>query len=294
MIIVLIPTNGIRLHVESYEQRGEPVIFLHFGTGHLGMWRHVLPWFVPDYSVVTADLRGHGDSDKPAGGYTLSNMAADIVGVMDFLGIERAHFVGSSMGAEVSLRLAAEHPERVTDLVLEEAFQNAFGPHSTYGGELSESRLAELRAQRAARPSLTADTLEGAVANLVARWGRPCLSSGPFYDCMRESIGPTADGKFDLKAPAFASSAYMEDFWQTRFDQDFARVRCPVLFLPDEASMQDPGVQASMAWFTGLLPEPYITLIPHAEHAAVWLDYPEACAEAVLKFIGGGAARGSR
>jgi 2-succinyl-6-hydroxy-2,4-cyclohexadiene-1-carboxylate synthase len=270
---MLIPTNGTRLHVQSYEQRGEPVIFLHFGTGHLGMWRPVLPWFVPDYWVVTADLRGHGDSDKPADGYTIANMAADIVGVMDHLGIPKAHFVGSSMGAEVSLRLAAEHPERVIDLVLEEAFQNAFGPHSAYGGELSESRLAELRAQRAARPPLAADTAEEATARLVARWGRPDLRSGPFYDCMSEAIGPTANGKFDLKAPAFASSAYMEDFWNTRFDRDFARVRCPVLFLPDQASMQDPSVQASMAWFRGLLPESYIELIPNAEHAAVWLDH---------------------
>jgi 3-oxoadipate enol-lactonase len=74
--------------------------------------------FAKNYSVVTFDNRGIGSSDKPAGPYSMSMMASDTIGLMDFLGIDRAHLLGGSMGGMVAQHIAIDHPQRVDKLIL--------------------------------------------------------------------------------------------------------------------------------------------------------------------------------
>jgi 2-succinyl-6-hydroxy-2,4-cyclohexadiene-1-carboxylate synthase len=88
-----------------------------------------VPYFQNTRHLVLLDLRGHGRSDKPATGYHIDVMAADVVGIMKHLQIERAHTVGSSLGAEVGLSLVANHPDRVASLVCEGVLYSEFGPY---------------------------------------------------------------------------------------------------------------------------------------------------------------------
>lgn len=74
--------------------------------------------FAAHYRVVTFDNRGIGGSDKPTGPYSMSVMASDTIGLMDFLGIDRAHLLGGSMGGMVAQHIAIDHPQRVDKLVL--------------------------------------------------------------------------------------------------------------------------------------------------------------------------------
>jgi len=74
--------------------------------------------FAKHYRVVTFDNRGVGGTDKPAGPYSIGMMANDTIGLMDFLGIDRAHFLGGSMGGMVAQHIAIEHPQRVDKLIL--------------------------------------------------------------------------------------------------------------------------------------------------------------------------------
>lgn len=76
---------------------------------------------LPDERVVLLDLHGHGKSDKPtdSGRYTWPELAADVVGLLDHLGVERAVVGGLSLGANVALATAHEHPGRMDALVLE-------------------------------------------------------------------------------------------------------------------------------------------------------------------------------
>ncbi|MBN1935528.1 MAG: alpha/beta hydrolase [Anaerolineae bacterium] len=74
--------------------------------------------FAKHYRVVTFDNRGIGGSDKPTGPYSISMMANDTVGLMDFLGINRAHLLGGSMGGMVAQHIAIDHPQRVDKLIL--------------------------------------------------------------------------------------------------------------------------------------------------------------------------------
>jgi pimeloyl-ACP methyl ester carboxylesterase len=74
--------------------------------------------FSKHYRVVTFDNRGIGGSDKPAGPYSTSMMAKDTIGLMDFLGIDKAHLMGGSMGGMVAQHIAIDHPNRVDKLIL--------------------------------------------------------------------------------------------------------------------------------------------------------------------------------
>ena len=74
--------------------------------------------FAKHYRVVTLDNRGVGGSDKPPGPYSISMMANDTVGLMDFLGIDKVDLMGGSMGGMVAQQIAIEHPHRVDKLIL--------------------------------------------------------------------------------------------------------------------------------------------------------------------------------
>jgi pimeloyl-ACP methyl ester carboxylesterase len=279
-------TNGTRLHVQDHSGTGEAVLFLHFGTGHLGVWNRVIPFFQPNYRVITLSLRGHGRSEKPSDGYTRENLALDVLGVMDHLGVARAHLVGSSMGAEVAASLAAQWPGRVDSLGLEGAFQNPFGRH----GEIDvadseiEATKAQMRAARAGRPQILADSEDEAVRQVLARWGRTPEGSPAFAEAFRGGVGRTESGQFALLVPAYVNDAYMESYWDARFDLDYERITCPVLFLPDAHSYQQESTRASLDWFSGLLERSEVVAIPEAAHAAVVIDQPEPFAAALLAF----------
>jgi 3-oxoadipate enol-lactonase len=109
--------NGISMYYETHG-RGDPLVLLiGLGAGHLG-WFFQVPVFKRQYRVVILDNRGAGKTDKPSQPYTIRTMADDTVGLMDHLGIEKAHIVGVSMGGMIAQEMAINYPERVTKLVL--------------------------------------------------------------------------------------------------------------------------------------------------------------------------------
>jgi pimeloyl-ACP methyl ester carboxylesterase len=97
---------------------GPPILLIH-GLGYARWgWEPVLPGLAARFDVVLFDNRGIGDSDAPPGPYTVAEMAADAVQVLDEAGIERAHVVGTSLGGMIAQELALSHPDRVERLVL--------------------------------------------------------------------------------------------------------------------------------------------------------------------------------
>ena len=98
---------------------GSPIVLLHgFPQTHL-MWRHVAADLAADHTVLCPDLRGYGDSDKPAAGvdtYAKRTMAADIVAVAEALGHDRFALAGHDRGALVAFRAGLDHADRVTHL----------------------------------------------------------------------------------------------------------------------------------------------------------------------------------
>lgn len=95
-----------------------PVIALHGVTDSWRSFQPLLPHLPATLRLVAPSQRGHGDSDKPAGGYRPRDFAGDVVRLMDALQLPRAVIVGHSMGGVVAQRLAIDHPDRVLGLVL--------------------------------------------------------------------------------------------------------------------------------------------------------------------------------
>lgn len=111
--------GGITLNVRQWG-RGVPLLLVHGLGGCTELWcRQVRP-FAERHHVVALDVRGFGRSDKPADAaeYSIARVVDDILGVLDALGLESAHFLGSSMGGFFGLAAALRAPQRLRSLVL--------------------------------------------------------------------------------------------------------------------------------------------------------------------------------
>jgi aminoacrylate hydrolase len=102
----------LTLNVEE-RGTGQAFIFIPGLQGLLNAWEYQIAEFSQRYRCITFDHRGAGDSDKPASGYTTETIARDVIGLMDTLGIDRAHVAGTSTGGCVLQNLTIDQPERV-------------------------------------------------------------------------------------------------------------------------------------------------------------------------------------
>lgn len=110
--------NGIRVNYELHGNEGDWVVLvMGWGYGLWG-WGPVIEPLSERFRVVVFDNRGIGGTDKPPGPYTSQMMGADAVGLADALGIERAHFVGTSGGGFYAMEAAISRPELVDRLVI--------------------------------------------------------------------------------------------------------------------------------------------------------------------------------
>ena len=109
------PVNGIKIWYATFGQ-GEPVILLHGGLANADYWGNQVRALQSQYRVIVMDSRGHGRSTRDQQPYGYDLMASDVVGLMDFLHIQKAAIIGWSDGAIVGLDIALHHPERLTKL----------------------------------------------------------------------------------------------------------------------------------------------------------------------------------
>jgi pimeloyl-ACP methyl ester carboxylesterase len=111
--------TGIKInYAEQGDPRGAPLVLIHGFTDSWYSYSRVLPLLDKKYRVYALDLRGHGDSDRPAAGYAMKDFAADVVAFMDAMKLGKATLVGHSMGSFVALQTALDAPQRVDKLVL--------------------------------------------------------------------------------------------------------------------------------------------------------------------------------
>lgn len=112
--------RGLRLHYLESGRAGSPVLcFLHGGAAHAHWFDRVTPAFADQFHVIALDQRGHGESawaEPPA--YGTADFTADLLELMDRLGLARMAVIGHSMGGHNAMTFAAWHPERVSALVI--------------------------------------------------------------------------------------------------------------------------------------------------------------------------------
>lgn len=111
--------DGDDVYYEVVGSPDAPVVVLGHGAGgNHAIWYQQVSVFAPDYRVVTWDQRGFGLSTNRNGHANPRTATADLLAILDHLGVERAHVVGQSMGGWAALGLAVGHAERVQTLVL--------------------------------------------------------------------------------------------------------------------------------------------------------------------------------
>jgi 2-succinyl-6-hydroxy-2,4-cyclohexadiene-1-carboxylate synthase len=276
----------IELNIREYQHEGEAIIFLHYGGGNLMMWQQIVPHFLNKYHLVLFDLRGHGKSDKPRRGYHINQMADDVAAVMEKLHIGQAHIVGSSMGAEISLSLAANYPEKVLSLVLDGALSSEFGPYRTWEGSEAEFKehVAQILERIRNTPPKTYPSVDALVEHTKQMFAETGWWNDTFEELTRHDTTEISEGKY-VTSWGIVAEDYMGKYFFYRFEDYYKKIKCPLLMLPDTFHGQDAREKTAMEGLCKLVDRGKIVEVPGWIHPYGWMITPAEVSEAVLEFL---------
>jgi pimeloyl-ACP methyl ester carboxylesterase len=205
------------------EGAGRPVIFIHGVGSRLEGWDSVLSHLSPTRRHIRLDLRGHGQSSRVPGPYTLSGMAQDVIDLADRLGLERFTLAGFSLGGLIAQHIALDHSDRL----------DAIAIVSSVAGRTPEERKRVQARRDALRAS---DPLEQ-LANSVDRWFSPeFVVANPDLIAARRADALRND-------PACFLAAY-DVLTDNDFEQRLSEIAVPALIITGE---HDIGSNARMA-----------------------------------------------
>ena len=126
--------SGVRLHYCT-AGTGDPVVLVHGWPSTWFEWRRVMALLAPRHRLVVPDLRGLGDSSRPASGYDKKTIAEDLWQLLaGTLGLTRWHLVGHDWGGPVAFALAAAHEEAIRTLTIVDVTLPGIGPDISQGG----------------------------------------------------------------------------------------------------------------------------------------------------------------
>ena len=108
--------NSFEMYYETHGA-GEPLLWLHGGMGSGDDWRHIFPEPPPGYRLIAPDMRGHGASTNPSGVYKFRQTGADVLALLDHLGLARVKAIGLSGGGITLLHAAIAQPQRLASIV---------------------------------------------------------------------------------------------------------------------------------------------------------------------------------
>ena len=264
-----LPANGIELNVER-AGTGQPLLLLHGFTGSTETWAPVLQRLAAESEIVAIDLIGHGRSDVPADWtrYSFERCVADLLAVLDTLGIAETDLLGYSLGGRVALHLAAAAPERVRGLILESASPGLADP---------TERRARLESDLA-----LADEIERAgLESFVDSWEQQPLFAS--QRSLPEAERLTLRGQRLRSDPRGLANSLrgmgagrQEPLWERLPD-----LAMPTLILVGELDRKYCELGRQMA---AQLPNARLEVVPGAGHT-VHLEQPDHFGDAVLSFL---------
>jgi len=240
---------------------GPAVVFAHaIGWDHR-LWDALAPEFERDFRVIRVDLRGHGRSPAPPGPYTLSQLAGDCAGVLDRLRVERAHFVGLSLGGMVGQAFALEYADRLSRLGL----ANTTAGYGEGGATLWAQRIRTIR--------------EGGLEALL-----PIFPERSFSEAFRrehpERVALAAQRL--LETPPEGYLGCCEAIATLDYLARLSAIRAQTLAITGDADIGTP-VSMAKALAEGI-PGARLAVIPGAAHLSAW-EMPEAFTALVKPFL---------
>ncbi len=242
--------NGIRHHVQRIGPGGGvPVIFLHgLVMDNLSSWYFTAASKVAsDAPVVLYDLRGHGKSERPAAGYDLDTLLADLHALIDALDADRVELVGNSFGGLLALAFAAAHPSRVARIAL----VDAHAPLPGWGTAMAETL------------ALDGDAADATIAREFQSW-----------------LGRHSERKSNRLARAAHAlvhqTSLIGDMRGSRglSDDELASIACPVLAMYGRNS----DVLHHGERLARLLPHCELRILEGCSHSVLWEATEAVCA----------------
>jgi 3-oxoadipate enol-lactonase len=254
-----IPSNNIHLYYEEHGH-GQPLVFIHGLGSSTKDWESQVPEFSKSYRVITFDLRGHGQSEKPSGPYSIPMLAADLAGLLRGLNIFSVHLVGLSLGGAVAFQFALDYPSIVKTLTIVNSGPRLVGTPEEVQQEI-ERRVGIVQ-------QLGMQAMGEALA--------PTLFPNPEQAPLRET--------FIQRWAENDPLAYIEatrSFLGWNVESELEMIECPTLILV-----------ADQDYSPVMIKEAYVKLIPRAQmvviadaHHALPLEKPESFNAALQDFL---------
>lgn len=280
--------NGISIQVKEYYSEKEPIVFLHYGGANLEVWRKTVPFFINKYRLILVDLRGHGKSDKPLTGNDIDSMAADIKGVLEYLKIKNTFILGSSLGAEVAISVAANYPEMVKAVVCDGAFYNESGEFGIFEGTDEEFRaITEERTNLAVDYySSTFSSKSGFLENSKKEYEAEGIWNDDFKAVIEYGIFEREDGKFSGSWQNYAVQEYIMHYFNYKFETYYRRIECPLLHIVGNEVLKNQRKKEIVYKFKQESKNFTILEEINWKHPYGWLINPELVCPAILNFFG--------
>jgi pimeloyl-ACP methyl ester carboxylesterase len=265
--------RGVRFNVMRMGSGDPTLVFVHglLIDNHASFYLSIAPALARQASVILYDLRGHGRSEQPPSGYGTDDMADDLAGILDALGLrdEPVIVVGHSFGGCVALRFAARYPDRVRGLVLLDAHSDL----SEFGRQLSDA------------VALQGDERDRKLLDLFGHWLAKRTASGEIDEAALDPDELDSDGRAALgqamRLKRRGASALVRTAERLRdetslvrdlagsmpVDADaLARIACPVLALYGENS----DLRADGERLARLLPQCRLEVVPGCAHGILF------------------------
>lgn len=231
MIGLKIKTNGINVQVYEYgNESGEAILFLHPQGSSTKIWGKLVPMFEKDYHIILMDLRGHGESDKATEGYDIRTQCKDIKNILQKLEIQKAHFVGNSLGGDIATAFASMYPNDIISLTnIDSGMIDYIGPE----GERNltkEEVLKQFREREIKSFSSKTELLE-----YVQSVFPKAIWDNYFEEWFKfVSIYEVENGRISYQVPPSINVQIMDMVCDLHYKELYKNITCPILFLPAE------------------------------------------------------------
>lgn len=291
-----VSVNGARLHVLDWGGAGEPLVIIPGGGDNPHAFDALAPKLTDSYRVVSYARRAHGRS-QAIGPYDMETLVSDLAGIMDTLGIRRAHLGGWSMGGHEMTRFAGRHPDRVGKLVYLDAAYEWTNP--LFGEHMKALTTLEWEPP----PTALAD-FAGVKAWLQRSWfeGTPWTPAAEAY--ARDLVEETADGRVRFLPGGTVLAPLTEAIASYR--RDYRSVQAPALaiFVPEFAPVEVPDTavrrqraewtathwqswqQLSRKKFESEMRNKQVIVLPTGNHITFPFTHHDTIASAMRAFLG--------
>ena len=245
----------------TIEGHGPPLYMVHGIGARKTTWRGVVDELAEDFTCVSYDLRGHGESPIPDPPYTLDELVEDLEALRGRLGHERIHVIGHSLGGMIGPAYARAHPDRVLSV----------GLLSTAAGRTSEDRARV----RAVGSRMESEGIAEVLPTLVARWYTDDFCEAR-PDLIEKRIGEVNGTRPDVFLAVFHVYA------ETEMAPWLHEVDVPCLVLTGEL---DPGCNPRLNRFIAdELPDSELVILDDLRHS-ILVEAPDRVASAVSDFL---------